>query len=423
MRKHPGIYLSLIVALAILAGAFVYPGNSVSNWRPWTLGLDLVGGSHLVYEVDLSAVDAASQSSVLSGLREVIERRVNLFGVSEPQVYIATAGERSELIVELAGIKDVNEAIKVIGETPLLQFAEVEEVQQGTSTVQQPVFTNLTGQYVVGAELAFDRTTQQPHVNLKFNDEGAKIFEQITEKNVGKPLAVYLDGALVTAPIVQTKITGGEAQITGKFTIQEARDMVQRFNAGALPAPIHLIDQLTVSPTLGTQSLQKGVFAGGIGTGLVALFMMAYYGFLGIFAAAALVIYIALTLGLFKLIPITMTLAGLAGFIITIGMAVDANILIFERTKEEMKRGLSRTAAIHEGFLRAWPSIRDSNLTTILSAIILYFFTSSFVQGFALTLFIGTLVSMFSAITTTRLLLMVFVKDRKDAAAAKQNIV
>ncbi|HTY39894.1 MAG TPA: protein translocase subunit SecD, partial [Candidatus Paceibacterota bacterium] len=385
-----------------------YPKGPVSNWRPWRLGLDLVGGSHLVYKVDLSQINESDKSSVLNGLRDVIERRVNIFGVSEPQVYVASAGNESQLVVELAGIQNVQDAIKLIGETPLLDFREVE--QNGTST--EFIRTNLTGRYITSAQVDFDNTTGEPHVSLKFNDDGSKIFEQMTGNNVGKPLAVFLDNNLITMPTVQQKITGGQAVITGRFSLQEANTLVERFNAGALPAPIELIDQLTISPTLGTDSLHKAIIAGGIGTLLVIVFMILYYGIFGLIASLALCIYIALTLAVFKL-GVTMTLAGLAGFIITIGMAVDANILIFERVKEENKRGISRASAIQEGFRRAWPSIRDSNTSTIITAIILYFFTSSFVRGFALTLFVGTIMSMFSAITTTRLLMRAFIKDAK----------
>ncbi|MDO8515632.1 MAG: protein translocase subunit SecD [bacterium] len=415
MDKRPGLSLSIIILLAIAAGVFVYPKYIGSKWRPWKLGLDLVGGSHLIYEVDLSNVPSADQTSVLNGLRDVIERRVNLFGVSEPQVYIAQSGERANLIVELAGVKNVSDAINEIGATPSLDFREVE--QNGTST--NFIMTSLTGRYITGAQLNFDQTTQQPQVDITFNDDGAKMFEELTGKNVGKPLAIFLDNELIEMPTVQTKISGGEAQISGGFTIQTARILVERFNAGALPAPVTLVNQQTVSPTLGSDSLKNMIIAGAIGTGLVILFMLFYYHIFGIFAAFALLIYIALTLGLFKLIPVTMSLAGLAGFVLTIGMAVDANILIFERIKEELKRGLSKSAAIHEGFKRAWSSIRDSNTSTAITAIILYIFTSSFVKGFALTLLIGVLVSMFSAITTTRLLLKVFMKDARHPSPNK----
>lgn len=407
MRRSSALFLFIIVAVAVLAGFFVYPKWFGAASRPWRLGLDLVGGSHLVYQVDLSQVAEKDRGSVLGGLRDVIERRVNLFGVSEPQVFIAQAGGKSQLVVELAGVQNIRDAIQQIGETPLLDFREVGE--QGTSTVFYP--TSLTGRYIIGAQLAFDQTTQKPEVAISFNDEGAKIFEELTGRNVGKLLAIFLDNNLIEAPVVKQKISGGQAVITGKFTVEQAKQLVERFNAGALPAPITLIDQLTVSSTLGIGSLRKAAVAGAVGTLLIMIFMVGYYRRFGVFSALALIIYILLTLGVFKLIPITLTLAGLAGFIITIGMAVDANILIFERVKEEERKGLSQSAAIQEGFRRAWPSIRDSNTSTIITAVILYFFTSSFVKGFALTLLIGVLVSMFSAITTTRLFLKTFARD------------
>ncbi len=408
MRKNPALFLIIILALAILAGFFVYPKYLGTKWQPWRLGLDLVGGSHLVYQADLSNVADADRDSVVNGLRDVIERRVNLFGVAEPQVFTAKSGNNAQLVVELAGVKNVSDAINQIGETPLLDFREVE--QNGSSTNFNP--TNLTGRYVTNAQLTFDNTTQAPQVSISFNAEGAGIFERMTEQNVGKPIGIFLDNTLIEAPVVQQKISGGQAVITGRFTFDEAKTLVERFNAGALPAPIALINQQTVSPGLGSDSLQKVIFAGILGTILVMIFMIIYYRLLGFFASLALLIYIVLTLGVFKLIPITMSLAGLAGFILTIGMAVDANILIFERMKEEMKRGLSKSTALEEGFRRAWPSIRDSNTSTIITAIILYYLTSSFVRGFALTLLIGVIVSLFSAITTTRLFLRVFLRDR-----------
>lgn len=409
MQRHATFYLTLILIAAALTGLFIYPKNFGEKFRPWKLGLDLVGGSHLVYSIDTSKVKDEDKDSVLNGIRDVIERRVNLFGVSEPQVYLAKSGNQDTLVVELAGVKDINEATAQIGETPFLDFREV--TGEGTSTTF--IATELTGQYVTGAAMTFDNVTNKPQVSISFNEEGAKIFEKITEKNVGKPLAIFLDDEMIEAPVVQTKISGGQAQITGNYTMETARQLVERFNAGALPAPISLVNQQTVSPGLGNDSLVKAIIAGLIGTLLIMLFMVGYYRSLGIFASIALILYIIFTLGVFKLVPITMTLAGLAGFILTIGMAVDANILVFERVKEELKKGLSRSTALSEGFKHAWPSIRDSNTSTIITAIILYFFTSSFIKGFALTLLIGVLVSMFSAITTTRILLQVFMKDKK----------
>lgn len=414
MRRNPGLFLTIIILVAIAAGIFVYPKWLGSQYQPWRLGLDLVGGSHLVYQIDLSKVTPGDRDSVINGLRDVIERRINLFGVSEPQVFTAKTGGNAQLIVELAGVTNISDAIKQIGETPLLDFREVEE--NGSSTNYIP--TNLTGRYVTGAQLDFEQTTRAPQVAISFSDEGAKIFEEATGRNVGKPLAIFLDNNLISAPIVQQKISGGHAVITGRFSVTEAQQLVERFNAGALPAPITLINQQTISPSLGADSLHKVIMAGIIGTVLIIIFMIMYYRLLGAFAALALLVYIALTLGVFKLIPITLSLAGFAGFILTIGMAVDANILTFERIKEELKRGLSKTSAMEEGFRRAWPSIRDSNTSTIITAIILYYLTSSFVRGFALTLLIGVFVSLFSAITTTRLFLRVFIKDEQRAPSA-----
>ena len=409
MRRSPALFLTLIILLAVFAGFFIYPKGFGGKNLPWKLGLDLVGGSHLVYQVDLSLVQPSDQDSVLGGIRDVIERRVNLYGVAEPQIFIAKSRDEANLVVELAGVKNISEAIKQIGETPLLDFREVEA--HGTSTVF--VQTNLTGRYITGAQVTFNnQTIQTPQISLSFNDEGGQIFEKLTEANIGKPIAIFLDNALIELPTVQEKISGGKALITGQFTLAEAKKLVERFNAGALPAPINLISQQTISASLGADSLKKAAVGGLIGTILVMIFMVAYYRKLGIFASLALLIYILLTLGVFKLIPITLSLAGLAGFIITIGMAVDANILIFERMKEEKKIGLKGASLLDKGFGRAWPSIRDSNVSTVITAVILYYFTSSFVRGFALTLLIGVLISMFSAITTTRLFMRIFLKEK-----------
>jgi len=409
--KRPVFFFIIVLALAALSTLFVYPSLWGNSFLPWRLGLDLVGGSHLVYEIDMSSIQSADRETVVNGLRDVIENRVNLFGISEPQVFLAQSGDSRRLVVELAGIKDVTEAIKQIGATPYLFFAEAAP----TGKDDQPFDfypTKLTGRYIERAQLNFDQVGR-PEVLLDFNTEGGDLFEQITEKNVGKHLAVFLDNQPITIPVVNQKITGGNAVISGNFTLDEARDMVERFNAGALPAPINLISQSTVDASLGENTLNKTVQAGIVGTLAVMLFMIAYYRSLGVFASLALAIYIALTLAVFKLFNITMTLSGIAGFLLSIGMAVDANILIFERAKEEFKKGLSRFSALEEGFKRAWLSIRDSNLSTIITAIILYYFTSSFVRGFALALLIGVLVSMFSAITVTRTLLRVFTTKTK----------
>lgn len=423
MKKGKGAAILIsILAVTIAAVFFVYPiypfSKFASDFRPWKLGLDLVGGSHLIYEVDMKDVASGDRDLVMAGLRDVIEKRINIFGVAEPQVFSAKEGEKYRLVVDLAGVTEISEAIKQIGLTPLLDFREVDATDP-----KKPVFkaTGLSGRYIKGAQVSFDQTSGQPIVLLEFNTEGGKMFEEITGRNVGKPLAVFLDdpnftndsNKLISAPTVEQKITGGSAQITG-MTAQEAKNLAERFNAGALPAPISLINQQTVSASLGVDSLRKAIVAGIVGTLAIMIFMVTYYGVFGFFSALALLIYTILAMAIFKAVPVTMTLAGVAGFILSIGMAIDANVLIFERTKEEMKKGLNRKAAIEEGFKRAWTSIKDSNIATIITSLILYNFTSSFVKGFALTLLIGVLLSMFSAITITRTMLNVFIKEKKE---------
>jgi protein-export SecD/SecF family membrane protein len=408
MKRRGIAILIFIIVVSITAGVFVHQPfwQKINGFRPWSLGLDLAGGSYLVYKIDLSQVDALDQDAAVKGLRDVIERRVNLFGVSEPRVYTETAADEKRLIVELAGVKEISAAIRIIGETPFLDFREVTE--------DSFIPTALNGRYVKNARVDFDSITRQSVVALEFTAEGAEIFEELTEQNIGRPIAIFLDNQLIEMPVVREKISGGRAQITGNFTLDSARELVQRFNAGALPAPITLVNQQTVSAELGEDSLDRAIQAGAIGTLAIMLFMIAYYRGFGLFAFFALLMYMALTLAVFKIIPITLTLAGIAGFILSIGMAVDANILVFERTREELKKGLPRTAAVEEGFRRAWTSIRDSNITTLITSLILYYFTSSFVRGFALALAIGVLVSMFSAITITRTMLRVFLAKTKQ---------
>ena len=414
-RRKATLFVFSIVLVAIVCGLFVTPSTTLVPWLsktfPWRLGLDLVGGSHLVYKIDTSKIAQKDVSNTLSGLRDVIEKRVNLFGVSEPQVTISQTGGDYFLVVELAGIKDISQAINEIGLTPYLDFREVQENASGT-----PVFipTELTGKYLTSAQMNFDQQTGMPYILLTFNSEGAKIFGDMTERNVGKQIATFIDGNLMQIATVQEKIPDGQARITSPtFTQSEVKALVQQFNAGALPAPITLSSQQTIGASLGTDSLKKSILAGVIATGVIMLFMIGYYGFFGVLASIALVIYIVLSLTIFKVF-VTMSLAGIAGFLLSIGMAVDANILIFERTKEEIKRGLSRTAAIKEGFHRAWTSIRDSNISTIITTLILFYFTSSFIKGLALTLLIGVLVSMFTAIVVTRNLMNVFIRDKES---------
>jgi len=419
----------IILIVAIIAGLFAYGElDFLPSWfkKPYRLGLDLSGGTRLIYEADLSQVAEADRDSAMNGLRDVIERRVNLFGVSEPRVEVVQVGDSYRLNVELAGVKDINQAIQMIGETPYLEFREqrpqeetekiLEEQKNNNPEYQfiDPYFVPsqplLTGKYLKTARLDFDPRTYEPVVSLEFNDEGAKIFAELTKKNVGKVLAIYLDGQPISLPVVQEEITEGKAQITGKFTADEAKKLVENLNAGALPVPIKLISQQSIGALQGEFFLKLSIKAGVIGLIAVIIFMLVMYGKLGIFSSLALIIYTILNLVIFKLIPVTMSLSGIAGFILSIGMAVDANILIFERYREERKIGLENKRALFEGFKRAWPSIRDSNISTIITCLVLYNFTSSMVKGFALTLLIGVVTSMFTAITVTRSLLKAFIK-------------
>lgn len=452
--KRKNIYLLFLamIVLAIIAGTIVEPkyfNQSVGfinsktgthlpqvNSTPFRLGLDLKGGVHLVYEADLSSIDASDRSASMQGLRDIIERRVNAFGIAEPSIETQEANGRYRLVVELAGVKDPAEAIKMIGQTPYLEFKELLPEEESNKILakqkefegktnqeilsipdyqiglQDPYFkaTSLTGKYLKSSQMGFDQNTNEPIILLQLNDEGAKIFEELTGNNIGKPIAIYIDNVRLSAPTVQSKIAGGKAQITGKFTVQEAKELVRNLNAGALPVPIQMISQQIVGPTLGAVSLRMSLLAGIIGLMGVTVFMILFYRLPGLLAVLALCIYILITLALFKMIPVTLTLAGIGGFILSIGMAVDANVLIFARMREELASGKGLLAAVEEGSRRAWPSIRDSNFNSLIVCAILFTFSTSFVKGFALTLGLGIVVSMFSAIYITRIFLLVFLR-------------
>ena len=399
----------------------------LGNKFPYHLGLDIQGGTHLVYRADMASVASSDQASRMEALRDVIERRVNLFGVAEPLVQVERSGGEWRLAVELAGIRDVGAAIRLIGETPYLEFREerpqadrdaiIDAQKQGARKNEDPHFmaTELTGRFIQKANVDFDRTTFQPRVSLELTSQGAKIFGDLTRRTIGKQIAIYLDGVPISAPVVHEAITDGRAVISGgNFTPETARVLAGRLNAGALPVPISLIAQQSVEASLGRVALDRSLYAGIIGFIAVAAFMIFWYRLPGLVAVVALMMYTALMLAIFKLVPVTVTLAGIAGFILSIGMAVDANILIFERLKEEIHRGLALDSAVREGFSRAWTSIRDSNVSSLLTAVILYWLGTSVVRGFALTLGIGILVSMFSAISITRTFLFAVMPKRQE---------
>lgn len=542
-----------IVIFAVFCFAYVMPSyyDNAIDWlnpkigqnfphfikTPFRLGLDLQGGTHLVYEADVSKIEegTSEQGLALEGVRDVIERRVNAFGVSEPIVQTNHSGDNWRLIVELAGVHNVEQAIKMIGETPILEFKEenhepsralteeeskemeefnskaletvkdiitrinaeedfgdlakefsedpgskeqggelgfaqkgmmvpefekaiFEDLEIGEIT-EEPVETQfgyhiikkeevrggiqpdgtdntevrsahilvrtkteadfvppadpwkntgLSGKHLVKSQVEFDPNTNEPEVGIIFDDEGKDLFSEITKRNIGKKVAIFLDGMPLSIPVVNEQIRDGRAVISGGFDIKEAKKLSQRLNAGALPVPITLISQNTVGASLGKTSLDKSLQAGIWGFCAIIIFLLIVYRLKGLVASIALVIYAVFTLSLFKLFGITLTLAGLAGLVLSIGMAVDANVLIFERIKEEKRLGKTGLRLIDDGFSRAWTSIRDGNISTLLTCLILIWFSTSMVKGFAITLIIGIFISMFSAVVITMFLLKGF---------------
>lgn len=416
----------VLAGVALIAGFllayFVWAtqANPYSSYR-FKLGLDLAGGTELVYKADLSQTAPGDRSDALSALQGVIERRVNLFGVAEPLVQTEEASALSgttedRLIVDLPGVTDIQDAIDALGKTPTLEFRLA--TTTATTTELRYVPTGLTGRFLASASLGFGNGATAgltgPQVLLNFNSEGAKLFEKITRENVGQQLGIFLDNQLISSPVIQEAIPGGQATITGKFTATEARDLVRNLNFGALPVPIMLEGSSTVGPTLGAAAVSSGVVAGIIGFLIVALFMILWYRLPGVIAALALAEYLAFMLAVIKVIPVTLTASGIAGLIISVGMAVDANVLIFERTKEELRSGKEPREAVHVGFSRAWPAIRDGHLTMIISGVILYWLGTSIVQGFALVFVLGVLASFISAVSLSRVFLLAIVPEHKE---------
>lgn len=528
-----------VIVLAVLAGLISYPKavakvpplyNALSKLKI-NLGLDLQGGFRLEYNANLSQVSPDKRTEAMQALQAAIERRVNAFGVSEPSVYTTRSGSEEHLVVELAGVKNIEQAKAIIKSAPLLEFktekidtanqipqaqldaenkaaqAEAQSVLQqaekpgadfaalakkysqdpgskdsggdlgevsqgemvqpfndalfdtnpqhwvgdiyykvvesqygwhiikkiGTSgsgqtekihaahilfaraTEPQPqtsfVSTGLTGKNLQNAKVDFSgQGLGGIQIDLKFDSQGAQLFDQITKNNIGKPLAIFLDGQMIEAPNIKQEIPNGQAVITGDFTLDQANQLVQNLNEGALPVPISLVSQESVAASLGQASLVTALRAGAIGLIIVLLFMIVYYRYLGLIAAVGLLIYTGLMVTLFKLSvftpwAVTFTLSGIAGLILSIGMAVDANVLIFERTKEELRHGRNLAGAVSEGFKRAWPSIRDGNVSTLITSVILIWLGTDFVQGFAIVLAIGVIMSMFTAIVLVKIIL------------------
>jgi preprotein translocase subunit SecD len=416
---------ALIIVFTVIMALLAYPredvilrriglGNAKLQLRQ---GLDLQGGAHLVYQADMSKTPSGSRDQALTSLVNVIQRRVNPSGTSE--VNVQTSGS-DRVVIELPGVKDLTQAIDTIGKTADLEFFEVTGATTGEPS---EVVTGITGKDVDSASVDFDPQTGNPIVSLqlKGGDSTTRFGEVTTRINQsGSQLVTMLDQDIIFGPAtVSNPITDGKAQLQGNFTVDQAKQIASLINAGALPVPISLVQQQTVGATLGQDSIAHSIVAGIIGLSIVALFMILYYRLLGVVAVAALGVYTLTTIALYKLSvyspsPIVLTLAGIAGFILSIGMAVDANILIFERTKEEVRGGKSLLAGIEAGFDRAWPSIRDSNISTFITCFILYNFSGSIpiIKGFAVTLGLGVLISMFTAIVVSRTFLRMIIRTR-----------
>jgi preprotein translocase subunit SecD len=410
--RRIGAIAVLLIGAAI--GYFVYWSEG-TDWRPFKLGLDLSGGTQLVYKADTSKLSGGDAADSLAALRDTIERRVNLFGVSEPlvqteHVSAAVSGVAEDrLIIELPGITDTEKAIQLIGETPVLEFRMLKpgaDLSQATASSTFDDFFEpaiITGKDLASAKLEFQgQGVTEAVVTLHFNAHGAQVFADTTRKNVGKVFGIFLDGQPISTPVIREVIPNGTAVISGNFSPEAAKELARNLNYGALPVPIELQYTQTVSGTLGAEAVQDGIMASFWGITAVIIFMLIWYRLPGLIAGLALLIYIVVTLALFQLIPVTMTAAGIAAFILSVGMAVDANVLIFERMKEEMQSGKHITESIHDGFGRAWPSIRDSNISSMITAVILFWFGTSLIKGFALVFGLGVLVSMLTAITVSR---------------------
>lgn len=399
-------------------------GLSIKKEFNTKLGLDLKGGSNLIFEADTSKVRREDLTDALNSARNVIERRVNFFGVTEPQIQTIKSGDIYRLSVDLPGISNYEEAIKLIGQTAQLTFKELPDGKIATTTpifVQLTKDTGLSGTHILKSTIEFDSQTSKPQVGLKFNKKGTDLFAAITKRNIGKPVGIFIDNMPLTTPTVKAEIIDGSAVITGNFTTDEAKKLTIAINSGALPLPIKLVEQKNIGPTLGDIEVKKSIYAGTIGLIMVLLFMIIYYGRLGLIASLALIIYGLISLFIFKAIPVVLTLPGVAGFILSVGMAVDANILIFERIKEEQRKDKSFDIAVRLGFGHAIDAIKDANITTLIVAFILFNplnweFLPQFgmVRGFALTLAIGVATSLFTGVVITKRLIEIFYKQKNN---------
>lgn len=422
MKRNQWIIFGVIVVITVFVVFIDIPKSPLwGNKIKVVLGLDLQGGTELVYQADMS--QSKNKISDLDNLKSVFSNRIDRLGVAEPTIQTVGA---DRILIELPGIKDINQAVEKIGQTYELIFmtqsagdegVELKDYYEEFTYPGKWIASDLTGRNLKSAEATFNTNNNQVKselmVSLNFDNAGAEKFAKLTKDNLNKRIAIVLDNKIVSAPNVQTEINDGKAVITGSKDIKEAQNLAKRLNEGMLPVPAKLVAQQNVGATLGQESIKLSLVAGMIGSTALALFMIVFYRLAGTLAVVALIIYSTISLALFKIIPVTLSLAGIAGFILSIGMAVDANVLIFERMKEEIRGDKETIMALKDGFSRAWPSIRDSNFSSLITCAILYSFGSGQVRGFALTLAIGILVSMFTAITATRTFMMLLASSIK----------
>lgn len=401
-------------------------GKDLTNDLDLKQGLDIQGGMQVTLGADMTGIPTTDRQSALDSAKDVITRRVDLYGVNEPVIQTVQSGNDYRITVELAGVNDASQALQLIGTTAQLDFRLLQAspsaktaTPSAAMTLDQFKMTGLTGKYLRRSSVTFDQQTGEPEVAMEFNDEGTKMFADITRKNVGQFLAVFLDGFPIVMPQINNEIPNGTAVIKGSFTLERAKQLSIQLNAGALPVPITVLQQSTVGASLGQSSVNESLRAGLIGLALIIIFMISYYGFKGMLASISLIIYAILTVAVYKLFGVTLTLPGVAGLLLTIGMAVDANILIFERMKEEIRSGRIFNQALEIGFQRAWNSIKDANVTTILISLVLinpadfqFLNTSGLVRGFGLTLLIGILISLFTSMVVTKTLMKLFLSER-----------